>query len=258
MPKIDLTGLVEVPMVKLGGRLKSDWSGSYYLDRSGDCVAKTCSKCRDVLSSEEFGKASRFRYGLNSRCKPCNRSVAKGHGGTLSPDGVRSVASVRSADWSNKNIERSDDEIYLARSAIHPSGTKTCRKCQVDKLFSEYHLHRRRLDGLAESCKTCVKIYDKARHSGEYREHWRAKGIPEKCYVCLGEYEDIEHVVPLNVGGEDTPENTLPSCILCNRGVNGKHTKLLIPWLESRDDITDKDEILRRVLQYGVDPYPRI
>jgi hypothetical protein len=46
----------------------------------------------------------------------------------------------------------------------------------------------------------------------------------EPCFYCGAPSEEVEHFFPLCKGGTDAWENILPSCMPCNRGVDGKHS----------------------------------
>jgi hypothetical protein len=49
------------------------------------------------------------------------------------------------------------------------------------------------------------------------------------CVYCGRPAEEIDHIVPLSLGGLDTPENRVPACVECNRH---KHAKPPIVFLK--------------------------
>jgi hypothetical protein len=40
---------------------------------------------------------------------------------------------------------------------------KTCRSCSLEKTDAEFHIRKASIDGLAAKCRSCQKLYDKAR-----------------------------------------------------------------------------------------------
>lgn len=73
----------------------------------------------------------------------------------------------------------------------------------------------------------------------EYQDEKRAMQLYEKrCGYCKTpvNYKTVEfdHILPVSKGGTTIPENMIPSCIECNRGVNGKKAKDVISWLRHK------------------------
>lgn len=56
-----------------------------------------------------------------------------------------------------------------------------------------------------------------------------------RCGYCgtLVTYTTVEfdHLHPISKGGKTVPKNMIPSCVTCNRGVNGKKAKPVLKWL---------------------------
>jgi len=50
---------------------------------------------------------------------------------------------------------------------------KYCGICEQEKSESEFHKRKASKDGLSSKCKTCQKVYDKARANDPYREEQR-------------------------------------------------------------------------------------
>lgn len=51
---------------------------------------------------------------------------------------------------------------------------KLCGSCETEKHESFFGVRKASLDGLAHKCKTCQKVYDKARNGQEHRVEARA------------------------------------------------------------------------------------
>jgi len=43
-----------------------------------ECIATTCSTCRQIVLSKDMVKNKRKPYGLDSRCKECNKEIKRG------------------------------------------------------------------------------------------------------------------------------------------------------------------------------------
>lgn len=126
------------------------------------------------------------------------------------------------------------------------------------EVIGEFGIHSSRWDGLRGLCKHHDRELPSAKKK---RKSWNTRknnGKQKKAYV-LWEYEDevralkiydnrcgycgvkitdknieFDHIVPISKGGKTIPENMIPSCVKCNRGVNGKRAKDLKEWLYSK------------------------
>lgn len=131
---------------------------------------------------------------------------------------------------------------------------KACSKCKTDKPVSEYHLYRSSKDGRNGACKPCrAEWYARTReatlaqqieyksanpHIGweaRYRRRCRDYGVPPVvrsftredmlthwnngpfCIYCDTAWSEIEHLIPVGLGGIHAVENVTPSCGPCNR-----------------------------------------
>jgi hypothetical protein len=84
---------------------------------------------------------------------------------------------------------------------------KTCNKCGVDKLVSEYHRAARNLGGYCHTCKECRKEIDsdyyrtseKKEKSKEYNKKYKKRNLERLrrykaecgCILCKKEFEPI-------------------------------------------------------------------
>lgn len=248
----DNTGLTEIRMQK-----RSSWYGSYYVnpDIPEECVAKTCSICRKVLPAASFGRHAKGRFGLASRCRPCVKVYDSAVHNTITESGITRGVS-RARDQIKRNIVRTSDQIKEDQERLRPSGDKKCRTCRTIKPLSEYYAHRSRIDGLSDICISCDSVRGHSRHTQAFVAYWTLRNIPNRCYLCDGPYEEIEHLIPVILGGDYGPENTRPVCIQCNRGPGGKHDTPLEKYIFKVNHPTKtRAQILYEIVMSGTWPF---
>lgn len=234
----DVSGLVEEKM----GKIYNGFRGSFYLDASGVCDGRTCSKCRIAKHRSEFGTHVKNKYGLFNMCYPCSRE-----------NSPVSKHTENARKRRKRNKLRTDEEIAKDRRRLRKDGTKRCRSCRLHRLFFEFYNERGETDGMSTRCSNCVKDNTRRYHTKPHLDHWKLKGIPVKCYVC-GDIDnlDIDHVIPKSLGGSDEPFNRLPLCEYHN---SSKNARTLNKWLlEYFPDMYD--EVMHRVIvEYQVWPF---
>lgn len=91
---------------------------------------KTCSKCKETKSVDEFNKDNSKPDGLRYRCRVCDKTCKK-----------------------------------LCNCCVDPNlKEKTCSKCKETKSVDEFWKNKRSPDGLQNSCRACYVKYQKLRH----------------------------------------------------------------------------------------------
>ena len=60
----------------------------------------------------------------------------------------------------------------------------------------------------------------------QLRTQWKKEGLV--CVYCAGPFDTIDHVIPLNRGGDNMKSNLVPACRSCN---SSKGQKLLSEWI---------------------------
>ena len=252
---INTSSLIEVPMGKTSRR---SFDAFRYYDDDGYLVAKTCTRCGRTKHATEFAKNSRTKDKLFNFCKECATSHAK-EWVVANQDRRKSYERTNGAllgsRYRDKLRGRTDNEITVVQQERYPNGVKFCPACGNTKPLDKFYTSPTRSDGLKRICKKCRNTEESSRNALKPVKYWISKSIPIECYICAGPYEDIEHVVPRSLGGLDSMTNLLPSCAKCNRGPLGKWDTPLEEWLRSREEL-DTQEIIGRVLSYGVDPTP--
>ena len=76
----------------------------------------------------------------------------------------------------------------------------------------------------------------RARKAFAVPQRWvKRDDVPEEsCYWCgadCSEIWEIEHLMPISLGGPADPSNEHRSCVDCNRGVGGKFDKHPLVWI---------------------------
>lgn len=140
---------------------------------------------------------------------------------------------------------------------------KWCQKGHWE-LVENFGRHESRWDGLRGWCKNhCnesarvsknalnktpkgkarIRFHNNRRRTSiilwEYLDEKRAMQLyGNRCGYCgtLINHKTVEfdHILPISKGGKTIPENMIPSCVKCNRGVNGKKAKDVLVWLHSK------------------------
>lgn len=160
---------------------------------------KTCGKCKETKSVEEFSKNRAKKDGLQTQCKQCKKQ------------------------WYQDNPEykKQYDQDNKEHKAEY---MKQWRKDNPEKRRANKQ-RRRALKKNAPSDGTWTPAFDRFIHS-----------LP--CSVC-GSTENIEadHIDPLDLGGPDTARNCMPLCRSCNASKNAKTLEQWIPTLGMKKGI---------------------
>lgn len=232
---------------------RNDFRGYYLIDPYGTCVAKTCSKCRNVRPVDEFPADVRRKYGIYNKCRQCCREYSAQYNNRPHPSGTTTAAH-RERVRRNERRSRTSAEILEDQSKIRPEGNKKCRKCRSYLPLGSFYPNISNLDGLTTTCRECHKEYVHQKRIQEVLKYWKDHGIPYECYITGSTTNlHIDHVVPLLLGGEDSPSNMLPLRYDLNCSKQGKP---LTEWMMARGDISDPDTIIQKLTDYGVNPFP--
>lgn len=227
----------------------------FYLD--GELIGKSCSSCEEDLPRSAYSKNNNVSDGLRSKCTTCrverNREYYESNPHVYrewyAKTGLKNSRTTK-ARYRSRTLEQVLDD----RNRLCPNGTKKCRRCGEDRLFSDFSRCISSSTGLQDNCMRCNNEKRDIKKKNSPENHWKSRNIPLSCYICGGIYEEYEHVVAKANRGTDELGNILPVCIKCNRGVNGKFDTPLLRWLKEYRSYAVY-EVLTRVLSYGVSPW---
>lgn len=147
----DVSGLTEVKMRKRNGR-----QGSYYVDSNDICIAKTCSRCHEVLPRASFDTVTKGKYKVGSSCYPCLATSARDKRNSI-VDGEK-LGTVIARSRSDKLKKRTDAQVVEDRNRLHPLGVRPCTLCERVLPFSEFFRDRTAPSGIHPKCKSCNMI----------------------------------------------------------------------------------------------------
>lgn len=190
---------------------------------------KLCKTCGEEKPVSGFSRRSKSNDGLSVKCKACTKEYDKEYR-KLNFEQVKK----RNAEWIEKNKEHYKE----IRKAYWSNRRKNSEK---QRLYDISYREKNK-----EKMKVVVAIWaSKNRESKIRSEHKRrvakrcgtgviSKGIIEKlkllqkgkCVCCgqpLGEDFQLDHIMPLALGGSNSDENLQLLKGLCNRQKRAKH-----------------------------------
>jgi 5-methylcytosine-specific restriction endonuclease McrA len=190
---------------------------------------RCCSKCKEVkpLTSEFFKTGIQYKHGLSAECKFCL------HKRTLEWQKTDAGKALR------KRLEPKYKEWRAEYAKTYQKANRKRINAYVQSWREKNRDHCRELDA-AWARK------NKAKRT-EYRHIRRAAGefsyavIPElrqlqkgKCAICAGlltKFIEIDHIMPVALGGTNERTNLQLLCRTCNRSKGAKHP---VDYMQSR------------------------
>lgn len=150
---------------------------------------KTCSKCKNTISVQEFSPDKKTKDGFYAWCKPCNR-------------------------------------VYQRSKRYEPDfvGSKTCTACKLKKPKVEFRIKRICKDGLGSECKDCGSFREIKKKYGLSKSKWLSIYKDQNCLcaICLqhGSTNKRQPYRPLVVDHcHKTGRIRGLICDNCNRGI---------------------------------------
>lgn len=151
-------------------------------------IKKHCPKCKNIQPISEFWKNKCTSDGYQTYCKSCLRPSNK--------------------KWVEENKERHQE--------LQRSWYKKNREQHL--LNSKVWAHNNRDKKRQHRAKRLITERNAAGSFSAEELNRRMNYYNNKCIYCLdGEYENLEHAIPLDVGGTNWPANLFPSCESCNK-----------------------------------------
>ena len=146
---------------------------------------KTCSTCQTVKPLDEYYRNRRNRDGLEGACKACKAAYHVAN---------RERNNSRHAAWYAANRERK-----LARMDAY----------RAENPHADWEAHYRSR-ARAFGFEPVVRSFTR----DEMLTYWNNGPF---CIYCDAPFTEIEHLIPVGLGGIHAVENVAPSCSPCNR-----------------------------------------
>ena len=139
---------------------------------------KVCRKCHETKPLDGFYRNSRSKDGRQGACKVCDRASA--------------------SKWyaSNRDLARASRAAYAAQRYV----------AMPHLYWAKDYVRRARAYGVTP----VVHLFTR----DEMIAYW---GNGERCIYCDAPFTEVEHLIPVGVGGRHVVENVAPCCSPCNR-----------------------------------------
>lgn len=161
---------------------------------------KVCRKCHETKPLDGFNRDKSRSDGRRSRCKACD---SERHAAYRAANSERIAEYVRGWRAENPNYQakwRAENPDYMAEYGARYRAANPHINREAG------YVYRARKFGFGP----VVESFTVA----EMIEHW---GNGERCIYCDGPFEEMDHVIPVGLGGHHVISNVAPSCAPCNR-----------------------------------------
>lgn len=187
---------------------------------------KTCTKCKEEKTASEFNRNGKNKDGLRVQCRACDakEKFAYYHANKEKVKSARrdyyeknketSIATTRL--WQSKNKIKLDETRRAYRTKNKEKVALVLREWKKNNPFSD-RLHkqnrrdRKRNNGGSLSAGVVDRLFV------------LQKGKCACCGKSLGKDFNLDHIVPLALGGRNDDQNVQLLTALCNRQKHAKH-----------------------------------
>lgn len=176
---------------------------------------KTCTKCSETKALTEFGASKSARDGKKGDCKAC-RNMMQRADRAENPGRVRARDAKRRADHSEK-ITASKAEYRSKRRAEHPDELRASKAAWAAanhercRIYAHTRRARRLEHGGTLSLGLSARLFKLQR------------SMCPCCNQTLGDDFELDHNMPLALGGSNTDKNAQLLRKQCNRQKHAKH-----------------------------------
>ena len=177
-----------------------------------------CSKCKQVLPLDSFGKNKSRKNGFDNYCLPCRRVQVRIYQQTekgkaaLKRGWVSAAAKAKYKRWKNSEKGKAYLKWYRHTEKCIAKN-KRFWKSQNGKMLSAKH--------------ASLRYNRKMKHATLTAEEWNniLNSYNHCCAYCQTNASklEIDHYVPLCKGGTHTKENVVPACRHCNAMKQSRH-----------------------------------
>ena len=169
---------------------------------------KRCRMCNLSLPLTSFGRSIYCADGLNDNCQKCNIS--------------------RVSAGIDERRRRSSSQIEEEQRVKHPEGIKLCPECLEDKPISAFYSESLQPDGLSRLCIECKLHAYRVRYVSRrslvidtLMERYGTSCLHPDCVETSN--LQIDHVIPLVMGGPNSIGNYQLLCSYHNSSKGGSH-----------------------------------
>ena len=166
-------------------------------------ATKTCSRCRETRPVDHFNNCKAWKDGRYPQCKPCRKEYRVANK-------ERRAESYN--DWYQRNLERT----RAAKRQWYFDNLERSRA--TNKKWYQEHPEYNRANQARRRAQKAKTLSDPKGVKAIYE--LSVRGIDIKCYLCgkVTEPNDrhVDHVIPLSMGGNHSPDNLAIACSSCN------------------------------------------
>ena len=198
---------------------------------------KTCTKCGIDKPLNDYYNHKRRKDGKEATCKKCRSKNSR-----KNYEANRELRLIQSRAWYEMNRERktattrawteanlehhraATRQWYKANKERHDANRRAWRKANPERT----RIHRQKYYK-ANSERQKANVYARrARLAHAVPQRWKRSLCPDHlCYWCgttlTPETTHIDHIMPISLGGQDTPDNTANTCASCNLTKSNAH-----------------------------------
>jgi predicted nucleic acid-binding Zn ribbon protein len=192
---------------------------------------KKCDKCECYLeiSDKNFSKVGKDKKYFSNSCKNCLNKIKRLRRDTPRFNPYNEINKTKRC--ANCLLYFSYDEMSKNASEYLGVGAY-CKPCHSKRMAAILAKRRSKLKGSLISQDEYDAILNTYEHKCKYCE----------CDVKIGENLNWDHYMPIFLGGENTVENIVPSCVDCNSIKGKKHPDDFLKEIE-----LNKDSFVNRV-----------
>lgn len=205
-------------------------------------ASKTCTKCSETKSLDEFGRDKNRRDGFNPWCRVCNRANANRHR-LANADAISAKRKAKYAADPDPVRQRVRQYARRNSEVVKASKRRHYQENREQRIAAMAEYRRRHPDRFAAGVKAA-----KAKRPEHYRMLTSARTtvrrarlaavvqVPftatqlaqrfayygNRCWMCGDPASCADHVKPIFAGGPNMLANLRPACTPCNGGKSGR------------------------------------
>jgi len=162
--------------------------------------SKTCSRCKQLQPTTNFGKHSKTGDGLYSQCQPCRRQAR---------------AEYRKRCANKIKLEQKDNYERNKEKRIAYASAWKKNNPELHKKYSAISKRRNHIKIAADSRRRTAKRKANGIYQISKKELLRLSKTP--CFYCGSKQNlTVDHVIAIARGGTDSIGNLVSACKKCN------------------------------------------